>query len=146
MNTPDDLEQLTGRLCTGRYQTWRPSQGVPIRSTVGEPKFWRHGPLVFVRQLAPWGLMDQLDPAEFDVAYRERLDRDGEVTVAKLAAVARQHPGRALLVLCFEDVWAGQSCHRRVFADWMGERFDIGVPEVVDGPAPGDVEQPRLPL
>jgi hypothetical protein len=39
-------------LATGRYQSWRPVDGVPIRSTVGEPKFWRHGPLIFVRELA----------------------------------------------------------------------------------------------
>lgn len=63
-------------LATVRYQTWRPVDGVPIRSSVGEPKIWRHGPLIFVRELAPFGISGRrLDVDEAHRRYVARLDR-----------------------------------------------------------------------
>jgi hypothetical protein len=127
-------------LVTTRYQSFRPGDGVPIRSTVGEPKFWRHGPLVFVRQLAPWGLLSRsMSDADAQRIYVERLDRDANTIVAALAEIARQHPDRPLVVLCFEDVHAGQVCHRRWFADWFRDRYGTDVSELEPaGSVPAD--------
>jgi hypothetical protein len=125
-----DLEVIaTAPLMTGRYQTWRPGLGVPIRSTVGAPKFWRHGRLVFVRQLAPWGLLSPtMDDATARRIYVDRLNvRAGDV-VAELAGIARAYPGQPLVVLCFEP--AGQECHRFWFADWFGGRYGVEVSEL----------------
>jgi hypothetical protein len=118
-------------LFTGRYATWKPGHGVPIRTTVGAPRFWRHGPLDFVKELAPFGIFGKGLPT--DVARRRYLDRmEAKVdqSVAALADLTRQHPGERLCVLCFEDVHAGQECHRRWFAEWFEHRFGLEVPEV----------------
>ena len=130
--TAGDLEELAaGRLVTGRYKTWRPGDGVAVRTTVGYPRFWRHGPLVFVRELAPYGVFGQgLDPDEGRRRYRERLDANAPAIVTNLAEIARQHPGEPLCLLCFEDVEAGEACHRRWFAEWAKERYGIVVPEM----------------
>jgi hypothetical protein len=77
----------------------------------------------------PWGLLDVADE-EFDVRYRARLDRlDLDALAAKFDSLSARHGGRRLVLLCFEDVHAGQSCHRRIFADYWTERTGIAVPE-----------------
>jgi hypothetical protein len=130
------LTDLT--LTTGRYQTWRPVFGVPIRATVGEPKFWRGPELVVIRALAPFGIFGRgLTHDEARRRYLARLDRQAETILAALTDVARKHPGRQLCVLCFEDVHAGQVCHRRWFAEWFEQRYGVQVPEV-------DVDQQPL--
>jgi hypothetical protein len=121
-------------LVTSRYQTWRPSDGVPIRSTVGAPKFWRGPELIHLREITPYGVFGKgLDPDEASHLYRARLDRHADKIITDLAAIARQHPGQALVVLCYENVHAGQSCHRRWFAEWCHQRHGLVVPEL---PAP----------
>jgi hypothetical protein len=149
----DDLRVIrSSGLVTTRYASWKPGLGVPIRTTVGAPRFWRHGPLVFVKELAPFGIFGEDLPA--DVArrrYRERLEAKTEQFVPALADIARRHPGERQCVLCFEDVQAGQTCHRRWFAEWFEEQFGIGVPELIDLGQPeatesGVTRQLRLPL
>jgi hypothetical protein len=144
----DDLITSAG-VVTGRYATWNSDHGVPIRTTVGTPRFWRHGPLVFIKELAPFGIFGQGLPV--DVArtrYRDRLEAKADQFVAALADVARQHRGERLCVLCFEDVHAGQDCHRRWFAEWFQQRFGMEVPEVMDVDRPGatDVDNRQLRL
>jgi hypothetical protein len=128
----DELELIAAApLVTGRYQTWRREHGVPVQVTIGTPKFWgRRPPLEDARVLAPWGLFE-LEGDEFDRRYRQRLDGIADRVVVTLAAIAAQHPGERLVLCCFEDVWAGQHCHRRTFAAWWEERFGVAVPEVV---------------
>jgi hypothetical protein len=148
----EDLELLADApLVTSRYQTWQPGDGVPIRSTVGWPRFWRHGPMWHNRDITPYGVFGQhLGEDEARTAYLKRLDRHAEAVVNGLAEVARQHPGEALVVMCFEDVHAGEVCHRRWFAEWFGRRFGIEVPELPARPASrgglGGDGQLQLPL
>jgi hypothetical protein len=125
-----DLDDLKGRLATGRYQTWRPSDGVPCSTTVGLPRFWGSRPqLEDARVAAPWGLLN-LEGDEFDRRYLARLDARADRIVATLADIAQRHPGERLVLLCFEDVHAGQHCHRRTFAEWWEQRFGVAVPEL----------------
>jgi hypothetical protein len=146
----DELELIAAApLVTGRYQTWRRSDGVPCCITLGEPKFWgRRPPLVDLRVLAPWGVFDApLD--EGRRLYRQRLDARADRIVAALARIAAEHPGEQLVLLCFEDVNAGEVCHRRWFAEWFEQRYGVVVPEVGALRAQGAQEpsepSPRLP-
>jgi Protein of unknown function, DUF488 len=122
-------------LATGRYQTFTPSQGVPVQASLGRPKF----PLDYelretVRELMPWGLLDKkLSDDEFTRRYRQRLDRlDLDALRAQFDAISKRHEKRPVL-LCFEDVHAGEFCHRRVFADFWQERTGRRIPEVGSG-------------
>lgn len=126
-----DLAVLAGRLVTGRYRAWRPEHGVPIRSTVGAPKFWTGPQLIHLKLITPYGLLDPaIDDATAERRYRSRLDDRAGKVVAVLAGIARAHPGRSVVVLCFENVHAGDVCHRRWLAEWMADRFGIKVDEV----------------
>jgi hypothetical protein len=127
---------LSASIVTGRYQTWKPAHGVPIRTTIGEPKFWgRRRKLEDLRVAAPWGLMDADDWRE---RYEQRLDAEGDRIIRQLARIARQCPGEQLALLCFENVNAGEECHRRTLAEWLEDRLDIRVPEMAaDDQLPG---------
>jgi hypothetical protein len=125
------MTNITAPLATGRYGSWRPGDGVPIRTTVGYPRFWRHGDLLFIRLLAPFGIFGKgLDPDEAHRLYLARLDGHAEEILVALTDVANQHPGRTLCLLCFEDVHQGEACHRRWFADWYQQHFGVEVPEL----------------
>src|SRR5690349_18780961 len=96
------------KLVTGRYQTWRPDHGVPIRTTVGAPKFWRGPDLIFVRELAPFGVFGKgLPTDEGRARYLDRLDQHAVTIVEQLAEIAEAHPGQQLVILCYEDVHQG---------------------------------------
>jgi hypothetical protein len=80
-------------LKSGRYQTWRPVFRVPIRSTVGEPKFWRGSALIHVHELTTYGIFGHgLDADEAQHRYVARLDRYADSIVARLVEIARAHP------------------------------------------------------
>jgi hypothetical protein len=103
----------------------------PVRVAVGAPRF----PFGFdlagaCSMLVPYGAFGRnLSHDEFESAYRTRLDRFGVDAIrSQLERLAVDAPG--VVLLCFEDVHAGQSCHRRVFAQWWQERTGEEVPEL----------------
>jgi hypothetical protein len=125
-----DLEVVRdARIVTGRYQQFQPSQGVPVRTTVGAPRFWRHGPLLHAKAITPWYEF-RLDEAEAEAKYKERLDREAHRVIRQLAALVTEAGDQTLVLLCYDDLDAGAYCHRRWFADWLWDRYGIEVPEL----------------
>lgn len=122
---------MSVELATASYRTFIPAMGVPVATSLGRPKF----PISYelteeVGALKPFGLLD-LDGAEFTARYRDRLEKVGTAKLWRVFhAISRKHDGARLVLLCYEDVLAGQFCHRRVFADWWQERAGQAVPEL----------------
>jgi hypothetical protein len=119
-------------LVTGRYAGWRPEFGVPIRATQGMPRGWKHGELIRASAITPskrvaFGKMPE---SEAHVEFVGQLQQRSMETVLFLGEVARRFPGQRLVVLCFENVIAGEVCHRRWFADWMEAEYGMTVPEL----------------
>jgi hypothetical protein len=128
-------EALRGRLWTSRYHNrlvGDPSY-VAVRITLGAPKFPLSYPLdEHVPELAPDGSMMQIDDRpRFERRFFEKLDRVGVAVIhAKLEAIRRRHPGKDLVLLCYENVKApfgeperpadppGEWCHRLCVARW----------------------------
>ncbi|WP_180685853.1 DUF488 family protein [Streptomyces gossypiisoli] len=108
-------------LFTNRYQAYQPPQGVPVRITLGAPRFKLPYSLNHaVRELAPSRDYLSWPEPEFTKAYRADLDRLGPVRIAeRLREIAQAENDHRLVLLCFEDLskpalW----CHRRTFASW----------------------------
>lgn len=118
---------------SGAHQAWRDGRLVvqPVRISLGVPKFWPAAErLPFIAELAPDGWMMSREGEAFGAAYLAKLDRIGVDLIAeRFEAITTVHAG-ALALMCFEDVLAGQGCHRRLFADWWLERTGEVVPEV----------------
>src|SRR5262245_55759695 len=93
-------------LLTARYAKFHPGQGVAVRTSVGAPRFWRHGPMCHCKELTPYGVFKNpdLDEAGQRLAYLARLNDLAAPAIEFLAETARANPGSPLLVLCFEDL------------------------------------------
>lgn len=135
---------MTLRLWTGRYQTFNPNYGVPVRTTVGAPRFKLGYELVARSSpIAPYGLFGKgLEPPQFIEKYVARLEKTGYPGMrTHLETIAHDHGDDRLVLLCYEDVAAGGFCHRRIFADWWTSYSGEAVPELVD--AVGTLLQPE---
>jgi uncharacterized protein YeaO (DUF488 family) len=111
----------------------------PVGITACPPRF----PLGFklhanLSDLAPTpGMLSQvragtMTEEQFRARYIARLDALGVDQVRDmLTTVQGEHPG--VVLLCYEDVHAGETCHRRYLADWLKARLGLVVPELPDG-------------
>ena len=123
------------RLYTGSWRklaAYERAGLVPVRTSVGLPKWLpdtQARSYDYLPELAPTGGLFQVDdPVEFAARYRERLVSIGvERIEQRLQALAGQHDGRPLVLLCFEADPA--DCHRGDFADWWLARTGEVVPE-----------------
>ncbi|MFE0130191.1 hypothetical protein ACFWY6_01115 [Streptomyces sp. NPDC059037] len=129
-------------LFTNRFQEFRPSQGVPVRITLGGVRFKLPYSLTHsVRELAPRREYLNAAKPEFEKAYRADLDKLGpERVAALLRQIAEAEGDHRLVLLCFEDLAKpGLWCHRGVFATWWRERTGDEVREL----SPREDEQYR---
>jgi hypothetical protein len=136
-------------LATSSYQQFRPAMGVPVRVTLGKPRFRLGYEYEEVRLLAPPPRVFALrDEAEFKTAYRQHLNALGVERLQRVfERVSGEHSSRRLVLLCFENVLAGESCHRRMFAEWWKEQTGQDVPELEirdQSHIPRRAEQPSL--
>lgn len=124
-------------LATQNYRDFKPElmNGVPVRISRGYPRF----PLKYekvvekVTQLYPGKDLHGkgLRHEEFRRRYRKQLDYTGVDEIRKmLEGVQKRHPGKRLVLLCFEKVLDGEICHRRYFAEWWYEQTGLLVPEI----------------
>jgi hypothetical protein len=94
---------------------------VPVRISLGTARWlpWA-AKCPAVHELMPYGLLKRppLAQDEFESRFIARLDKAGVETIqARLDEIYEEY-ARPLALLCFEDLSAGEFCHRRMFADW----------------------------
>ena len=114
-------DPVTVQLTTSSWRAqWEASKvgplaAQPVRISLGLPKFWpAAAAFPYVAELAPAGLIHIEDDAEFERRYRTRLDRIGVDTLRRRFEQIFPTVGNsALCLLCFEDLSAGDNCHRR---------------------------------
>jgi uncharacterized protein YeaO (DUF488 family) len=71
---------------------------------------------------------------EFLQEYEHHLDRVGLQNILRQLA-ALQGDACGLVLLCYEDLRSGESCHRTILADWLKRVGGITAMELID---PGD--------
>ncbi|WP_406303753.1 DUF488 domain-containing protein [Streptomyces sp. NBC_00885] len=132
-------------LFTNRYQAYQLPQGVPVRITLGAPRFKLPYSLTHaMRELAPRRDYLSWPEPEFTKAYRADLDRLGAARIAeRLREIAEAETDHRLVLLCFEDLskptlW----CHRRTFASWWKDTTGDEVREL--SPMADQYEQEAL--
>ncbi len=106
------------------------SGAAPIRITVGHPRFKLEYKLAdTITELAPD--REWFGDPDFPHFYRARLYDHG---VAKIRSWFDPYDVAfdGVVLLCFEDVFAGKTCHRTMFADWWTEETGEPVAELPD--------------
>lgn len=88
-----------------------------------------------------WGIVSDDD---FEVAYRQHLDRIGPEKVRNLLQwMSLRADGKDVVLLCFEDVRdESQVCHRTMLAKWLKDRLGLEVTELPD-PSPVKRKKPK---
>lgn len=150
MLNPPDLEEfgLAGlELGTCSYRAFTPDMGVPVRTSVGLARGFKF-PHEFVSELAPYGIFRNAKyadatTAEKRIAYNTRIAGKVAPMLAKLAGLRDSYPGARLVLLCWENVHAGEECHRRWAADWLESELGLIVPELSPCP-PSHSHQEQL--
>lgn len=122
-----------GRLFTGCWAhvlAYETRGLLPVRISLGAPR-WLPGAAhrwPTIRELMPVGALFQIeDAAEFELAYRGRLERIGLPAIkARFEQVVAERAWPLILV-CFES--DANQCHRGTFADWWLERTGEAIHE-----------------
>jgi len=129
-----DLPQLY----TARYADFDRAWGVPVRTSVGAPKWWHGPPLEHLAEAtpAPW-MLDIEDPTRFARHFFGQLDRVGPERLSeRFGQISASHGCRPLVVCCFEDVTRpGVWCHRQLLSSWIEDRLGVEVPELSRQPS-----------
>lgn len=132
-------------LFTHRYQDFEPSMGVPVRITLGAPRWTLPYALEYrVREAAPSREYFGAGRPEYQAAYMAQLDRHGHAFLAsRFREIATAAGDPRLVLLCFEDLSKpDQWCHRRMFAAWWQGKTGAKVREL--GPLGPEYEQGTL--
>ena len=71
------------------------------------------------------------DLEEFEQSYLAGLEEIGAEKIAwALRKISDEHGSRPLALLCYENIHAGETCHRRIFADWWKQQTGQEVSEL----------------
>lgn len=130
------MPEMPLELKTGSYASWREEYGVPVRITVGRPKpQYFAPPYEEWLTVAPWELFQHgrylgLPMDEELRLYRRRLHMRKARMIEELASLADRLNGLSAVLLCYEDVYAGEICHRRWLADWALETWNWTIDEI----------------
>lgn len=109
-------------LFTLNYHRFQPEMGVPVRTSNGYPRFVKYKIPYAARELMPERATMNLDPAEFERSYRDRLGEIGvEAIRVSLEAIAEDAGDQRLVLMCFEKLELGLHCHRTAFGAWWAE-------------------------
>jgi hypothetical protein len=92
---------------------------VPVLTTVGTPRYVTY-PMVEWRTVAPYGLLDEQDPAVFRRKYRHRLHRLTPKILAELREMCEAYAPIPLALCCFERDPA--DCHRSILGAWLTKK------------------------
>lgn len=134
-------------IATCSYGEFRQELGVPVRTSVGFPKWFPDQNGMFDwENVHPKFYWKQLPYQEFRKRYMAMLDAHGPEKLRgdllyMAEQYARHNDGRVpdrFVLLCFEKLSKGPEnwCHRTMLAEWLKANLDL--PSVELGAIPGD--------
>lgn len=121
---------MSTRLATCSYAEYRPDMGVPVRISLGRPKFMSIPSNAVCPELQPRGWYFHASDDDFLAAYDAQLSRYGtERLQDRFDAIAAEF-GQPLVLLCFESLASGEWCHRTHFRQFWLRQTGQDIPEL----------------
>lgn len=124
-------------LATCSYSEFRPDMGLGVRISLGTPRWIKRAePWPYVPELAPGrSYLNVADESVFLDRYLTQMRSNGVAAIrARFDHLAGQHDAQRLVLLCFEKLSTGKTCHRRYFASWWHTETGQQVPELGEQP------------
>lgn len=138
-------------IATCSYGEFKPEMGMPVRTSVGFPKWFSH-PSVAWENTYPRYSWLHLPYDEYHAKYISKMNSIGADTLRQdLVFMAETYeklthaaPERAVL-LCFEKLSkAGAWCHRTILATYLEEHLGCTIVELGAKPVPLPDPEPTL--
>ena len=120
-------------LVTTSYKSFKPEMGIPIQTSIGNPKFWRWNALTQAKVFYPYATFKKHGDKTMEqksVIYQKSLDAYAPMIEKMLDSFCAIAGDKPLVLMCYEDVLAGEICHRLWLAEWFKTRYNIDVPEL----------------
>jgi hypothetical protein len=118
------------KIYTSRFSNrkLKDTEGIKTRISMGKPK-WNVGyELEACKVLMPFGIPWN---DNFEKEYRLHLEAIGVQAIKnELNRLSEKNGNKDIILLCYEDVNKGKSCHRRMFANWWFERTGEEIEEL----------------
>jgi hypothetical protein len=133
-------------LATCSYKGFHPSMGIPVKTSVGKPRFKLSYEIhAEMKTLAPRYNMLKMPYDEYRYRYEKLLAAATAPRLDdqfKMLMRTYKKYGDRLVLLCFEDVIEkGDWCHRRMFAKWWKTTTLRDVPELYLNLQTGQIEE-----
>lgn len=150
------MSVLKYQVATCSYTAYRPKMGLPIRASLGGPRWWKGGipKHQVMLEIAPGrSYFNEESDQVFERMFRAQLDGFGvEYLIGRFNLIGETvglQYGSVLVPMCFEKLtsWDDKKCHRAMFRHWWLEQTgeilnELGLPP--DTPPP--VVEDMLPL
>ncbi|WP_406128026.1 ParB/RepB/Spo0J family partition protein [Streptomyces sp. NBC_00989] len=122
------------RLATCTYQEFTPDMGIPVRTTVGRPR-WRlpYELAGHAKTLTPTRDLLKIEAEDaYEAGYRALLTTRGiDAIRAELEEIAAQYESGRLVFLCFDKLSVANNwCHRSYAARYLSEHMGLTIPEL----------------
>lgn len=119
------------KIYTSRWSYDIPHEYRAIGISVGVPKWQLSYGYAEYDPLKPYGLFKKYSGEEFKAKYFEVLDKLGVDRIRfELELLSEQSGYKDIVLLCWENVLQGKSCHRRYFAEWWEANTGEAVEEL----------------
>lgn len=138
-------------IATCSYGEYKPEMGMPVRTSVGFPKWFSHPSMAWENTYPEYHWL-KLPYDDYHARYLRKLDNIGTATLRgdlefmaeTYAKIHRIVPDRAVL-LCFEKLSKdGAWCHRTMLSAYLEEHLGLTVVELGAQPAPAPDPDPML--
>lgn len=104
---------------------------VKVGISLGEPRWplpYKH---LSLHLLNPLSIALKMQDGEARMSFFEKMQRVGVKRVREvLSEIEAANPGKDLVLLCWENVWKGEGCHRRWFAEWWEKETGYKIEEL----------------
>jgi hypothetical protein len=130
------------KIVTCSYRAYRREFGAAVRITLGvprwirlpDPRYTEHARWPYVAELAPRRDYFRAEDDEFDRRLLDQMHRLADDIDTNLSAITPE--AGAICLLRFErEVTGPESCHRRLVAGFLPERYGMEIPEMDPAPS-----------
>lgn len=142
---------MSWEIATCSYGELKSGMGVPVRASLGMPKWFEqaHGTIDRIMELTPRSDYLHSPKPEYERRFFDQMNAAGvERIMKRLNAISNHHqdaPVQVLVLLCFEKLSVGgpgKWCHRTMVRQWFTEHTEFVVPELGETPESKAAKQP----
>ena len=120
-----DQYLLMSKVYTSYYGSRKLGDRYKVQISTSAPSYYKVDAVM--KEAAPdWSTVSriknhQIDEAQYKIEYLQKLWKNKDLILAKLASLIREAGGKDVVLLCYEK--PSDFCHRHLFMEWLEDRL-----------------------